>query len=74
MVQWWLAIQFDVALWLVPLGPMVTGAVKGGGWEQFELLLVVIDYLEEPSHFVWPCACLQKYVSNQCYLFWHYGW
>jgi hypothetical protein len=35
-----------VALWLVPWGPMVTGAVKGevtGG-------LAVIDDLEEPFH------------------------
>ena len=38
-------------------GPMVTGAVKGevkgGGEEQFELLLVLIDALEEPSDLVW---------------------
>jgi hypothetical protein len=27
--------------------------VKGGGEEQFELLLVLIDALEEPSNLVW---------------------
>jgi hypothetical protein len=49
------AIQCDVALWLVlvPWGPMVTGKVKGGGGEQFELLLIIIDGLEEPSNLVW---------------------
>ena len=31
----------------------VKGGVKGGGEEQFELLLVLIDALEEPSDLVW---------------------
>jgi hypothetical protein len=31
----------------------VKGEVKGGGEEQFELLLVLIDALEEPSDLVW---------------------
>ena len=39
----------------MPWGPMamVKGEVKGGGWEQFELVLVIIDGLEEPSDLVW---------------------
>jgi hypothetical protein len=31
----------------------VKGEVKGGGGEQFELLLVLINDLEEPSDLVW---------------------
>jgi hypothetical protein len=31
----------------------VKGEVKGGGEEQFELLLILIDALGEPSDLVW---------------------
>jgi hypothetical protein len=31
----------------------VEGEVKGGGEERFELLLVLINDLEEPSNLVW---------------------
>jgi hypothetical protein len=31
----------------------VKGEVKGGGEKQFELLLVLINDLEEPSDLVW---------------------
>jgi hypothetical protein len=31
----------------------VKGEVKSGGEEQFELLLVLINDLEEPSNLVW---------------------
>jgi hypothetical protein len=43
----------DQALWLVTPMATVKGEVKGGGEEQFELLLVIIDGLEEPSVLVW---------------------
>jgi hypothetical protein len=32
---------------------MVKGEVKGGGEDQFELLMVLINDLEEPSDLVW---------------------
>jgi hypothetical protein len=34
------------------------GEVNGGGGEQFELLLVIIDDLEEPSDLVWLWTAL----------------
>ncbi len=48
---------------------MVTGAVKGevkgSVWEQFGMLLVIIDDLEEPSDLVWLLILL--YRSRKVY-------
>jgi hypothetical protein len=53
----------------------VKGKVKGAGEEQFELLLVLIDALEEPSDLV----CFEhsytevRTLPTPYYLFWCYG-
>jgi hypothetical protein len=63
-----------VALWLVTPIATVKREVKGGRGEQFELLLVIIDDLEEPSDLVWLRLLL--YNRSTCikptlfYVFW----